>query len=287
MENFYLITFLFVAGLCMGSFLLATVWRLHAQEDGKKVRKAVRDQLKQDKNTLSIAKGRSICEYCGHRLQLADLVPLVSWVLLRGRCRYCKHELSWQYPFAELLTGVLFVVSYLEWPLELHMRGSILLFLWLLYLSGLIALAVYDIRWFILPNAILYPMIVGVIVHRAVDALLFLESASPIREAVLGLLVGGGFFYLLFTISKGVWIGGGDVKLGFFFGILLGPILAFVTIFLASMAASVVTLAMIAAGRMKRKQQLPFGPYLIAATIIVVLYGDTLVNWYSRQFLGY
>src|SRR5476651_645529 len=134
-----IIVVLVVFGLCLGSFVNALVWRLHEQDK------------KQAKN-LSILNGRSMCPNCKHELAAKDLVPVLSWLSLRGKCRYCGKPISVQYPLVEMVTSGLFVASYLWWPEVLHGAQVAAFGLWLALLVGLMALLVYDLRWFLLPN---------------------------------------------------------------------------------------------------------------------------------------
>ena len=133
-------------GLCAGSFVSAVVWRVRKQETGNK------------KQELSILKGRSQCPHCCHVLAWHDLIPLFSWLSLRGRCRYCSQPISWQYPLTELAAVGIFTVSYAYWPGGVYGVGDwVVLITWLITSVGLLALLVYDLKWMLLPNRILYP----------------------------------------------------------------------------------------------------------------------------------
>ena len=133
-----IIAILAVVGLILGSFVNALVWRMH--------------------EGLSVAHGRSMCPHCKHTLAARDLVPVFSWLMLRGKCRYCKKPISPQYPLVELATSGLFVASYIWWPSVFTGSQEAIFVLWLAILVGLVALAVYDIKWFLLPNKLIYPL---------------------------------------------------------------------------------------------------------------------------------
>ncbi len=272
-----IIVLTFVIGLSIGSFISASVWRLHEQEE-------LRRTNKKPKKELSITKGRSMCEHCGHQLSALDLIPLISWFSLRGRCRYCKTKLSWEYPIVELVTGLLFAMSYTAWEFA-EVFDYISFGFWILILSGLIFLALYDIKWLILPNKVVYPLITAAIFLVVLEATVFDGGAALVRDRVLGLAFIGGIFYLLFLVSSGKWIGGGDVKLGILIGILLGLPRSILTFVLAFNTAAVVILPLLVFGIVKRKTPVPFGPFLIVATIIGSLYGYELIQWYSDAFL--
>jgi prepilin signal peptidase PulO-like enzyme (type II secretory pathway) len=273
-----IIAILILLGLCFGSFTGALVWRLHEQSLPAKQRKA-------GKQELSMTKGRSMCERCGHTLQVIDLIPVLSWISLRGRCRYCKQPISWQAPVLELVTASLFVSSYLYWPEPFGGWKTINFGLWLVCLVGLIALIVYDLRWMLLPNRIIFPLY-GVTAAFILTMVLSEHSLTPLYDSLTGILIGGGLFYFIFLISNGRWIGGGDVKLGFLLGALVGgPLNAAILLFLASLMGSAVSLPLILSGKASRSTRIPFGPFLIAAATIVLLFGTSISGWYVNNFI--
>lgn len=232
----------------------------------------------------SITKGRSMCPSCGTQLKVADLIPVVSWLYLRGKCRYCHKPISIMYPVVEVVTAILFVLSYIYWPLSFNSEGIFCLIVWLILLINLIALAVYDIRWLTLPNKILYPLF-GLVGLQILAKVIFF-SAGPhyILNVLFGLLIGGGIFYVLFQISGGKWIGGGDVKLGALLGLYLGnATLAILMIFFASVIGSLYSLPLIASGKINRKALIPFGPFLIVAAIILTLFGSSIMSWLNAR----
>ncbi len=280
---------LVVLGLCLGSFVNALVWRLHEQEKGQKSkskgRKSTRAQGLRPSKDLSIIQGRSMCPHCEHELSALDLIPVVSWLTLRGRCRYCPKPISWQYPFVELFTAVLFVFSYLFWPLAWNAPGVVSFSVWLILLTGFVALAVYDLHWMILPNRIIFPlmyMAAGLVIYLAAEQ----KDVGILLAAGLSVLIAGGLFYGLFIMSKGRWIGGGDVKLGFLLGLAVQePAQAFLIIFLASGLGTLVVVPGMALKKVTSKSRIPFGPFLIAGAIIVRLFGAGMIAWYKRQLL--
>ncbi len=263
-------------GVCFGSFVNALVWRIHEQQKPK---------AKRAKANLSITKGRSVCTHCGHILQPIDLIPVLSWVMLKGRCRYCGKPIGWQYPVVELATAGLFMLSYLVWPYGFEAIGIFQLVVWLVLLVGLVALAVYDLRWMLLPDRIVAPL--AVVAGAQVFVLaVWQKDVSLLWGAVWGVLCLAGFFYVLFQISRGKWIGGGDVKLGVVLGLIVGgPVASLAVLFIASLIGTVCSLPLLIKGRKAMASKLPFGPFLIVATIIVYLFGASLIAWYKRQFL--
>ncbi len=267
---------LILLGLCFGSFINALVWRLHKQAKSKS---------KKQKAEWSMTKGRSMCVHCHHELAIKDLIPVFSWLSLKGRCRYCHKKID-DNPLVELLTPLLFVLSYLYWPLSFDNRGITVFIFWLVFSVGLLGLAVYDLRWYLLPDKVTYPLVALAATQAIAVSIFFHGGVSSLGQSVLGLGVGGGLFYILFQISSGRWIGGGDVKLGGLLGLLLGsPALAVLMLFMASALGSVVAIPLMATGRANRQTRLPFGPFLILATLIVRLFGQAVINWYKQRLL--
>lgn len=273
-----IILVLTIYGFCLGSFVNALVWRVHEQSVQSDKKKPSQKLLRE----LSITKGRSMCPQCHHTLKAIDLIPVVSWLSLRGRCRYCQHSISWQYPLVELATAALFVVSYKFWPSPLATASQIsVLVLWLVIVVGFMALTVYDARWMLLPNRIIYPLwVVGAIQV----VIVVLSSATPVRTVLTiasGTLVGGGIFLLLFYISHEKWIGYGDVRLGWLFGALVGSAgMSLMVIFLASLLGCLFAVPSLLSKRLKGSSEIPFGPFLISATFIVRLFGADIFRWY-------
>lgn len=272
---------LILVGLCLGSFVNALVWRL--RENSKlKAQSSKPGSKKLSARDLSILKGRSMCPECHHELAPKDLVPVLSWLWLRGMCRYCRKPISWQYPLVELLTAGLFAAFYLWWPFALHGVGLYYFVFWLLFLVGFMALAVYDLRWQLLPNKVIYPLL-GLAIVQLAGAIAFQHVGwQAVLTAFWGVVIASGIFYAIFLVSRGEWIGGGDVKLGIILGILLGgPLMSLLMLFVASCLGTVAGLPLLLAG--KRKVRVPFGPFLLLATVFVTLFGASIIHWYKAQ----
>ncbi len=269
-----------IVGLVFGSFANAVIYRLHQQAENRS-----KNTTKIKHGRLSILKGRSMCPNCQHTLVWYDLIPLVSWISLGRKCRYCYKPISAQYPIVELATAGLFTVSYLTWS---SLSGSIdwfELIIWLILLLGLVILLVYDLRWMLLPNKIVYLLIIVAIAQILISGIARHDIAR-IYNPLLGGLIISGIFYAIFAISKGMWIGGGDVKLGFLLGIIGGGSLqAIAIIFIASVLGSIITIPMVMNKKIKVQSKVPFGPFLIIAGIIIKLVGSSLIAWYKRKLL--
>ncbi len=289
-----IIAILVVVGLCFGSFVNALVWRLHEQaEVASKLSRSEKNpskktrELRVEQQRLSVLKGRSMCPDCHHELAAVDMVPVISWLALRGRCRYCGHPIMPQYPLVELVTAGLFVASYIWWPVAFGTAQTAIFALWLLLITGLMALLVYDIRWKLLPSRLIYPLS-AIATFMAITAIATAHSPwAAVLNAILAVAVGGGLFYALFQASSGKWIGGGDVRLGFLLGLVaITPARSFLFIFLAALLGSLLSLPLLATKRLKRNSTIPFGPFLIIALIVVQLFGTAILNWYQRVFIG-
>jgi prepilin signal peptidase PulO-like enzyme (type II secretory pathway) len=274
---------LIVLGLCFGSFTNALVWRLHEQATQKSKKKPNTKYLAD----LSISTGRSMCPDCKHELGALDLLPVISWVGLRGKCRYCHKPISAQYPLVELLTAALFVLSYACWPLTLHSSQDIVFGLWLVCLVGFMALTIYDLRWMLLPNRLIFPLTGIAAVSAGISIGLSDQPLRALINTLVSVVVGSGLFYLIYQVSQGKWIGGGDVKLGWLFGLLVAtPGRSFLVIFLAALLGSLASIPLLFTKRLKSSSQIPFGPFLIAGTVIVVLFGAHIIHWYTHTLLG-
>jgi prepilin signal peptidase PulO-like enzyme (type II secretory pathway) len=227
-----------------------------------------------------------MCPNCQHKLAAKDLVPIFSWLWLKGKCRYCKKPISKQYPVMELFVAMMFVISYLVWPINLDSSWQYLNFAtWLVVLVGLTALAVYDIKWMILPDRIIYSLI-AIIIISIIFQFALGRPAKDMTEIILSAVIGGGLFWLLYQISQGKWIGGGDVKLGFLLGLLVAkPKLAFLVLFFASIIGIIWIFPLLIAKKLTKTSKIPFGPFLIVATTIVILYGSHIIHWYQQSFI--
>lgn len=283
-----------VFGLVFGSFINAVVWRLYQQSLEPKVKslklKAKSLKLKaqnpQSSVEFSITKGRSICPECKHRLAAIDLVPVVSWLALRGRCRYCHKAISAQYPLVELLVGALFGLSAAALIGPTPAILQIVNFgFWIYFLVVLVILALYDMHWYLLPDVVLLPAIV-VGLARLLVLLIIGQSLLAVSSYILAALAVGVAFYSMAAVSKGRWMGGGDIKLVFLMGLILGWSKLAVALLLAFNGGALVGVMLIGLKIKHRKDHIPFGPFLVGGTIVAMLYGQSIIEWYLRG-MGY
>lgn len=245
-------SFVFILGLFIGSFLNVCVWRIPRKE--------------------SIVTPPSHCPHCGKRLQPWDLIPVISYLLCAGKCRYCGQRISLQYLVMEVLTGLLFLLTY--WQFGVGGEG----YLMLLWVSALIVISGIDAKHRIIPDVITIPgMIVGLV------AAIFSVHIS-LLDAVYGLLVGGGLFFLIAVITRG-GMGGGDLKLMAFIGSFLGFKYALLTIFFGSAIGSIFGLTLILTKKAGLKSAIPYGPFLAAGGFIAALYGNEIIQWYVQHLM--
>lgn len=240
---------IFLYGIIIGSFLNVCILRIPLKE--------------------SIAKERSHCMSCGYQLAWYDLVPLFSYIFLGGKCRKCKKHISLQYPLVEALNGVLYVLIFLVngWSID-----SVI---YCLLTSALIVLSVIDFRTYEIPIGInLFILALGLI-HLVFHLGDWLEYG-------IGLLAVSGFLWLLYQLSGGTAIGGGDVKLMGAAGLLLGWKLAIVAFFAGCIIGSVIHVARMKLSRAERR--LAMGPYLAAGIFFAALWGNQFLNWYLGSF---
>lgn len=279
---------LILVGLCLGSFAGAMVWRLRARQlvrdkaDGDHVDHNEYIHLKKLTKS-SLSDDRSQCLHCSYTLKWYDLIPVISWLYLRGRCRKCHVPIGFMEPLIELGVASFFVLSYAFWPYPLDNGLEIArLVLWLIAGVGLAILFVYDIKWFLLPDQVNFA-IVGV---GAISALLVILGSHDKLGTLLGIvgsmLILSGLYWALYKISQGKWIGFGDIKLGLGLALLLADWkLAFITLFAANLIGCLIVLPAMIMGKLKRDSHVPFGPLLIVGFVIAGFVGVYLSDLYS------
>jgi len=249
--DFAIITFIFLFGITLGSFFNVVDLRVPKK--------------------IPFANDRSFCPSCSKQLSWYELIPVLSFFLQKGKCRNCDQKISAIYPSVEILTGLLFVLSYLKIGFEVELITALLL------ISMLMIILVSDITYMLIPNKILLFFLPLFVIMRIIQPL------EPWWSALVG---GGGAFLLVAIIilaSKG-GMGAGDMKLFGLLGIILGIGKVLLTFFLASLLGAVIGMCLLLFKIIKRKQPIPFGPYIIVATIISYFYGDLFISWYLSFF---
>ncbi|WP_262173462.1 prepilin peptidase [Saccharococcus sp. Marseille-Q5394] len=220
----------------------------------------------------SIVSPPSQCTKCNRRLGPLDLIPILSYVALRGKCRGCGQKISPMYPFMEFITGVLFAFSYY------HIGFTYELIIALLFVSLLVIITVSDFTYMLIPDRVLLPFAISLLILR------WPIPTTPWWDSLLGAAVGFTVLYLIAVVSKG-GMGGGDIKLFFVIGLVLGTVNTLLTLFLASLIGSVVGLYVLKKTGKGRKTPVAFGPSIAAAAVISYFFGADLVEWYQHLFI--
>lgn len=247
--------FIFLFGLSFGSFLNAWIYR-------------VRENMK-------ICGDRSICPTCHQHLVWYDNIPLVSYLLfLKGKCRRCKIDIHWQYPVVEFTVGILFIlVAYLHnFHLNFILTPELLRDFIIVFL--LVFIFIYDFKYQeILDRVTLLPAL-----------LLFLATGTmgwlTWYSMIVGVIIGGGIFLLQYIISSGKWIGGGDIRLGIFMGVILGWQGTVFALFLSYILGAIVGIYLLITKKKGVKSEVPFGTFLALATFLAMFWGSRVVEWY-------
>lgn len=242
-----LIIFFFILGLVVGSFLNVVVARL----DTKK----------------SIWFGRSQCPHCSSTIVWHDNIPLVSYFALAGKCRNCRKKISATYILVELFTGMIFALMFSLFGL------TPVLFFNLIITSFLIVIFAYDLLHYLILDKITIPAMIFAFLGNW-------YLTGSFSELIIAAILGGGFFALQFFISKGSWVGGGDIRLGALMGFILGIKFLLVALFIAYVVGAIVGGVTVLLKNKKMSSQIPFGPFLVFGTLAAMTYGQAILSWY-------
>lgn len=236
---------IFIFGLCVGSFLNVCISRLI--------------------NGESVISPASHCPKCKQKIKWYDNIPVISFLLLQGKCRYCNGRISLQYPIVELLTAVIFLCMYKE--------------VWFLFLAlMLMVISFIDLKTTIIPDIITIPGIVIGLVLKLVFAFVDKDWAG-FFDASLGMVLGLGIFGFIVFASRG-GMGMGDIKLAGLIGVFLGLEKTLLTILLSFIIGGIVGVVLLIFKIKKRKDAIPFGPYLAIASVISMFFGKKILNWW-------
>jgi len=253
-------------GLAVGSFLNCVIYRLERGE--------------------SFLEGRSYCPHCRHILNWPDLIPVFSFLILKGKCRYCSQKISWQYPLVELATALIFLLLFLQANVTLPFLvtlGNIYIMVYLLLISCfLIVIFVYDLKHFIIPDKIIYPAIAIALIFNF--QFLIFNQFSIFKFSILSAIGAAIFFLAIVLISRGRWLGIGDIKLAFFIGLFLGFPNILVALFLAFLIGAIIGLGLVISGKKTLKSEVPFGPFLVTGTFLALFWGQNLISAYLKMF---
>jgi len=243
-------------GLCVGSFLNVVIHRVPKRE--------------------SVVRPRSHCPSCGTQIADRDNVPVVSWLLLRGRCRSCREPIPVRYPLVELGTAVLFAAAAVRFGATWQLPAFCIFF------ASLLAVSVIDLDLFIIPNRVVYPTLFITAPLLAIAAAAE-GSWGHLRDAAIGGAVGFGVLLVIhLAVPRGM--GFGDVRLAGVIGMMLGWLglrYLFLGLFLAFLLAAVIGLVLIATRLRTRKDAVPFGPFLASGAVLAALWGHAILRVYQ------
>lgn len=223
---------------------------------------------------MSIIAPRSHCVKCQRTLTAVDLVPIFSFVFLKGRCRGCSEKISSVYPLIELATGVLFVFAFHKLGFDFELITA------LTFISLLVIIFVSDITYMIIPDKVLLFFLPLLILERIMIPLV------PWWDSILGAVSGFLLLLAIAVISKG-GMGGGDIKLYFLIGLVLGLKLTMLSFFLATLAGAIYGFSGLLLGKYKKRQPVPFGPFIAFGAVAAYFYGKEIIFWYISSFLAY
>jgi len=267
--NNIIYVFIFLLGLGIGSFLNCIIYRLEVNQ--------------------SFLKGRSYCPDCKYKLNWYDLIPIFSFLILKGKCRYCQKRISLQYPLVEVFAAIIFVLVALT--ISNNSTGVYLL----LISCFLIVIFVYDLKHYIIPDKVIYPAIAITFLYQLFRILNLgfvsnfefrISNFKTLINPLASALFASAFFLLIVLVSRGKWMGVGDIKLAFLMGLFLGFPKILVALFSAFLFGAIIGLGLIILKKKTLKSEVPFGPFLITGTFIAIFLGETIIKWYLR-FLNF
>lgn len=260
--------FFFVLGTVIGSFLNVVINRLITKE--------------------SILRNRSHCPFCKKKLNWLELIPIISFILQGGRCRKCKKKIPCQYPLVEFFTGLIFLLIIFNFSAiggpALGWQFIISTIFLLIISCFLIVLFVYDLKHYLVPDVIIYPALIITLIYQIYFSIISNQLSFIVNYLLAG-LIGGLFFLILVLISRGRWMGLGDVKIGILMGLLLGLSQVFTALFLAFLSGATVAIVLLILKKKELKSEIPFGPFLTGATFVTIIWGEILLNWYLNLFI--
>jgi len=252
----------FIFGTIVGSFLNVVILRL--------------------KKNKSIIKTRSHCPRCRKKLEWHELIPMVSFFIQKGKCRHCRKKISWQYPLVEFFTGLVFLLIAVYFA-DFSIYGIVNIAYLLIISCFLIIIFVYDFKYCLVSDRIIYPAI-AITFFYDIYLSLITNQFSVFFYSILGAVIMGGFFLFWVLVSRGKWMGIGDIKIGVLLGLIFGIYQLFTALFLTFFMGAIVSLILLIMKKKKLKSQIPLGPFLAAAAFITLFWGNYLLDWYLNIF---
>lgn len=239
------------------------------------------DRMQRDESLL----GNSHCENCNYQLCWFDNIPILSFFILKGCCRQCQSRISWQYPLVEALFGFIFLITFWQWLLIGN--GWVDLVFYFVITFIFLVILVWDFKYMIIPNFLVSSGLLVTISYLIYNGFInknLISWQGDLIGSLFGGLIVGGFFALMFYGSKGRWIGGGDVKLGFWLGFLVGVKWTYLFLMLSYVTGAIYSIFLVIFGKKGMKSQVPFGPFLIIAGYLILFFGEKLLYFYKGLF---
>ncbi len=263
--------FLFLLGTIFGSFMNVLVDRGEKKES---------------------LMGSSHCDFCKKELRWFENVPVLGYFLVNGKCSNCNKSLSLQYPLVEFCVGLLFLAVgfktgiILSWHVNVGMFFETAYFLAVVFI--LVTIFIWDLKYMIIPNELIISGVflttIYIFVHYFSSSCSIFSISCYVTESAIGAFLVSGFFYSLFTISKGKWIGGGDVKFGFWLGLLIGWRHVYPFLLVTYVLGSIVALILVNRSKKGWKSQISFGPFLVISSFVFLFFGEKLLYLYKILF---
>jgi len=250
----FMVVYSALFGLALGSFMNVCIYRIPLKK--------------------SIVSPPSSCPNCGERIRFYDNIPLISYLLLLGKCRHCSNPLAWHYPLVEALTGLLSVALFIRYGLSYQY------FLFLLFTSALVTISFIDLHHKIIPDVL---SLSGIVVGLAVS---FMPGTISWLDSLIGIIAGGGSLFLVAFVYERITgregMGGGDIKLLAMIGAWLGWRQLYLIVLISSLVGAIVGIVFLLVAGKGLRVRIPFGPFLSLGAIACLFFGPELMNWYSQ-----
>lgn len=243
---------IFLYGIIIGSFLNVCIYRIPREE--------------------SIAFPSSHCPSCGTSLKWYDNIPLISYISLRGKCRYCRLDISKQYPIVEALNGLIYLILFVYFDFSLDFL------FYSLISSVLIVITFIDLIDMVIPDILVIIILILSLLHKLLNYIIY-HISPELLTSIMGLILAGGIFLAIVLISKG-GMGGGDVTLIGALGFVLGARLSLLNILLSFIIGAIISIFLLASKIKKRKDPIPFGPFIVVGFFVTLLWGEGIIEAY-------
>jgi leader peptidase (prepilin peptidase)/N-methyltransferase len=255
--------FIFLLGACLGSFISVVVERIN-------------------KDRKSIIFGRSLCPKCRKKLKAIDMIPIISYIFLHGKCRSCHKKISIHYPALELFSGLTFITLFLRFRFFTETSNGLILdnaallsfIIYSVYAAFLIAIFFYDLLFSEIPDMFLFPLI-GI---TLIGSLIL--GKPDLTAMFIGVIIALFIFGGQYLVSKGAWLGEGDIYLSIAMALAFGWRLFLISVFFTYFTGGIAAIFLLAAKKVSKKSAIPFAPFMVLGTLLTIFFGEEILNWY-------